>query len=112
MKERIDISFLETSSCADGLTRERKTSGLYMIKKKAVNPFLASCFLHPDNGRGFLVIQRRIDNSTDFFRGWEEYKHGFGNLEGNFWIGLKKLHQLAGPGKGKYKPLMKCMDYR
>eukprot|EP00112_Aurelia_sp_Birch-Aquarium-sp1_P018727 Seg451.5 transcript_id=Seg451.5/GoldUCD/mRNA.D3Y31 product=Ryncolin-3 protein_id=Seg451.5/GoldUCD/D3Y31 len=90
----------ETSSCAAGLNRDRKISNLYRITNKTVNPFLAHCFLHPYNGRGFLLIQRRIDGSTDFYRGWEDYKHGFGNLEGNFWIGLEKLHQLAGPGKG------------
>ena len=33
------------------------------------------------------VIQRRVDNTTDFFRDWKSYKDGFGNLRRNFWLG-------------------------
>lgn len=33
------------------------------------------------------MIQRRIDGSINFFRGWNEYKNGFGNVASEFWIG-------------------------
>ncbi len=46
------------------------------------------------------MIQRRVDASVNFTRNWADYKLGFGNPSGNFWIGLDKLHCLAGPGKG------------
>ena len=35
----------------------------------------------------FKVIQRRIDDSVDFDRNWTEYQRGFGQLDGNFWLG-------------------------
>ena len=54
----------------------------------------------PKNEDEWTVIQRRIDNSTDFYRNWTEYKTGFGNKAGNWWIGLDKIHAMAGPGKG------------
>ena len=51
-------------------------------------------------GGGWIVFQRRVDASVDFYRGWQDYKSGFGDLNGNFWLGLEKLHKLTSPGKG------------
>ena len=48
----------------------------------------------------WTVFQRRVDATVDFNRTWAEYREGFGDLAGSFWLGLEKLHQLAGPGKG------------
>lgn len=44
---------------------------------------------------GEIVIQRRLDGSVDFYRTWNEYKQGFGNTSGEFFIGLEKVHKLT-----------------
>ena len=35
----------------------------------------------------FKVLQRRMNGKVDFYRTWETYKHGFGNLNEEFWLG-------------------------
>ena len=42
------------------------------------------------------MIQRRRDESENFYRGWAEYENGFGNAKGEHWLGLKKINCLTG----------------
>jgi hypothetical protein len=41
------------------------------------------------------VVQNRHEGTVDFYRDWQDYKHGFGNIAGEFWLGLEKLHTLT-----------------
>ena len=44
------------------------------------------------------MFQKRLDGSVDFYRGWTDYKVGFGNLKGEFWLGLDKINRLTKRG--------------
>jgi len=46
-----------------------------------------------------LLIQKHIDGSGYFNRSWAEYKVGFGDPSGNYWIGNDRLSQLTMTGK-------------
>ncbi|XP_017032915.1 ryncolin-4-like [Drosophila kikkawai] len=47
------------------------------------------------NGKGWLVIQRRVSVEENFFRNWTSYQTGFGDLKGNFFLGLDKLNKIT-----------------
>ena len=48
------------------------------------------------DGGGWTVIQRKIgDASVNFFRNWNDYKEGFGDLQNEHWLGNKYLHIMS-----------------
>ena len=69
-------------------------SGLYKIDPDGLGEFEVFCDQKTAGG-GWTVFQRRQDGSVDFYRGWNDYKVGFGNLNGEFWLGLDKIHRLT-----------------
>ncbi|XP_070172931.1 uncharacterized protein [Littorina saxatilis] len=80
------------TSCVDWLSLD-PLSGLRTVCLSG-EPVTVYCDQTTDNG-GWIVFQRRMDASVDFFRDWTDYRNGFGDLEGNFWLGLDKLHRLT-----------------
>lgn len=75
----------------------KSADGVYEIQNLPDFKINVYCDLSLHSDYGWIVIQRRVDGSSDFFRYWNDYKTGFGDLNGNFWIGLDNLHKLAGP---------------
>lgn len=66
-----------------------------MIQPDGGAPFLVYCDMNVTEGNGWVVFQRRFDGSVNFFRNWNDYVRGFGNINGEFWLGLEKIHRLT-----------------
>ena len=71
-----------------------KVNGVYKIHQNILKIILVYCDQITDGG-GWTVFQRRIDGSVDFFRDWEHYKKGFGNLQNEHWLGNENIFTLT-----------------
>ena len=81
-------------NCAEVYKSGDKISGVYKINPDGLGEFEVFCDQKTAGG-GWTVFQKRRDGSVDFFRAWDDYKRGFGNLNGEFWLGLDKIHRLT-----------------
>ncbi|EDO49905.1 predicted protein [Nematostella vectensis] len=69
-------------------------SGIYKIALTPSRRLDVYCDLSTSGG-GWTVIQKRMDGSVDFYRSWDEYKMGFGDKNGEFWLGLDNIHAMT-----------------
>jgi hypothetical protein len=80
---RKDCDVPKPRDCDDILKQGYTTTGVYMIYPlPGLTGFPVTCDMDTDSG-GWTVIQRRVSNS-DFYKTWNEYQVGFGDLKTNF----------------------------
>ncbi|XP_059409098.1 microfibril-associated glycoprotein 4-like [Carassius carassius] len=82
-----------------GLYKSGQTvSGIYSIYPAGDIPVWVYCEMisggkDEDNG-AWTVFQRRMDGTVNFYRPWNQYKRGFGNVEGEC-LWLENMYQLT-----------------
>ncbi|KAG9464705.1 hypothetical protein GDO78_019491, partial [Eleutherodactylus coqui] len=89
-------------NCKELLDQGTFISGWYKIYPDGDYPITVLCDMDTDGG-GWIVFQRRYDGSVNFFRGWNDYKRGFGNQPSEFWLGNDNIHRLTSSGTHKLR---------
>ncbi|XP_063446800.1 fibroleukin-like [Mytilus trossulus] len=69
-------------------------SGVNRIHPAEGNNISVFCDMETDNG-GWTVIQRRFNGTTGFYRYWEDYKNGFGEISGEHWLGNDNIYLIV-----------------
>ncbi|KAF4075520.1 hypothetical protein AMELA_G00235380 [Ameiurus melas] len=84
--------------CEDIYNNGSIHSGVYTIfpAGSAGEPVQVYCDMgcDEDGNHGkerWTVIQRRFDGSVNFYRPWVDYRNGFGNADGEYWLGLENI---------------------
>ncbi|XP_066933023.1 microfibril-associated glycoprotein 4-like [Clytia hemisphaerica] len=84
--------------CKEHYAQGERINGLYRVSMNIIGHVVqVSCVQnhHHGYGGGWTVVQRRFDGSENFYRSWQEYKHGFGKLQGEHWLGNENLYRLT-----------------
>ncbi|CAG2244384.1 Tenascin-R,Ryncolin-2,Angiopoietin-related protein 1,Ficolin-3,Ryncolin-1,Fibrinogen C domain-containing protein 1-A,Fibrinogen C domain-containing protein 1,Ficolin-2,Fibrinogen-like protein 1,Tenascin,Ficolin-1,Fibrinogen-like protein A,Microfibril-associated glycoprotein 4,Ryncolin-3,Techylectin-5A,Ryncolin-4 [Mytilus edulis] len=77
--------------CAE-IKKYKATSGVYQIFPKKTEGVKAYCDMDTDGGDG------QYDDSVNFQRTWTECENGFGNVNGEYWLGNRHIHRLTTSG--------------
>lgn len=85
---------------------ENAANGLYKLKPihSSIPPFSVYC------QNDWIEIHYRNTGKLDFNRNWTSYRDGFGDLNGEHWLGLEKMHQITRVGSFELKVVLTSFD--
>ncbi|XP_028424298.1 microfibril-associated glycoprotein 4, partial [Perca flavescens] len=96
--------------CSDIYNNDNsRPSGVYTIYPiGATSAVQVYCDMDSEGG-WWTVFQRRMDGTVNFYRGWNQYKTGFGIAAGEYWLGLESLYHLT--KRKRYELLVDMEDF-
>ena len=109
------VSVLENQQNIPNDCSEINSRGVFSTGRYVINPsncpfsFNVGCDMHTDEG-GWTIFQKRFDGTIDFFRSWDDYERGFGNLDGEYWMGLSQIHCMTQTGNWQLRIDMEAFN--
>eukprot|EP00111_Clytia_hemisphaerica_P010044 TCONS_00029357-protein len=83
------------TDCIDWYRMGHREDGVYEVYLLAKYKRRVYCLM-TGSGGGWMAFQRRFDGSVQFFgRNWEDFKNGFGDSDGEYYLGNELLHLLT-----------------
>jgi len=102
MDFRLGVTILIIFSAFVDAKPSRAMEGLKIIEEKRQ--------LSSPPTKWILIQQKTSGSDGGLFdaNGWDGYKHGFGNsTDGDYWLGLERLHELTSTPQSKWRLLIK-----
>ena len=87
---------LVSKECLDIFKRGINQDGVYTIYPNTTDGIQVYCEMAKG---GWTRIMNRIDNGTAFNRSWNDFKIGFGDINGNHWLGFNSISKILSLGK-------------
>ena len=81
--------------CLGWFKRGYKTNGVYTIYLKSQSRSIEVYCDMTTKGGGWILFQRRFNGNISFDRDWQNYKEGFGDVHGEFWLGNEYVHLMT-----------------
>uniref|UniRef100_A0A8C4W9X0 Angiopoietin 4 n=1 Tax=Gopherus evgoodei TaxID=1825980 RepID=A0A8C4W9X0_9SAUR len=97
-----------TSSLGSTTRLYHSTPGCLPCSTGCLRPLQVFCDMETERG-GWTVIQRRTNGSVNFQRKWKEYKQGFGDPAGEYWLGNEAVHLLT--SQASYSLRVELLDW-
>ncbi|KAK0065229.1 BpFREP18.1 [Biomphalaria pfeifferi] len=105
-REKLEVISANVLKIEREITEEKKVTSCREVKtrEERLVVTLASglkvmCDTKTDGG-GWIIFQRRIYGIVDFYRSWQEYRDGFGDINiGEFYLGNEHIYNLTSAAK-------------
>ncbi|XP_060602086.1 fibrinogen C domain-containing protein 1-A-like [Ruditapes philippinarum] len=92
-----NYTYSKPQDCQDVQKYGHSETGVYTIYPEGTLGFPVRCEFNDSTSGAWTVIQRRV-SASDFYKSWNEYQVGFGDLSDNFWLGNQQIHMITRQG--------------
>ncbi|XP_053550135.1 microfibril-associated glycoprotein 4 [Bombina bombina] len=103
------FSDLYPIDCQELWDKGRRKDGTYIIYPQGPQHAVPVYCDMKTNNLVWTVFQKRFNGSVDFNQDWDSYVKGFGNADGEYWLGLLNIYYLT--MKGDYNLLVHLEDF-